>query len=164
VQASREADRRRRVGSGVAPLSQPGRRRPQKREAASAAPPPMVTAAATTVATPSHVVGTPIGGDGVLSVRGPTVADEVRYELVPVAGAPLLSRPALRSSGFVTVVQLAKFIRGQLGLVEGMPIVITCAGEEVSEAMTLHLLVSEVWPKGDGHLVLNYRYTGDGVF
>jgi hypothetical protein len=109
------------------------------------------------------IAGTAVGGEGVVSVRGPTAGDEVRYELLPVAGAPVLSRPALRSSGFVTVVQLAKFIRGQLGIGEGLGVVITCAGEEVSEAMTLHLLVNEVWPKRDGHLVLNYYCSGSGA-
>jgi hypothetical protein len=103
-----------------------------------------------------------LGNEGMISVRAPTAFDEVRYELRPAVGAPMLERPALRSSGHVTVVQLAKFIRGQLGARES--IIISCAGEEISDTMTLNLLVSEVWPKEDGHLILDYRLeTGNGV-
>mgnify|MGYP003476556877 CR=1 FL=1 len=105
-----------------------------------------------------------LGNEGMMSVRAPTAFDEVRYELRPSVGAPMLERPALRSSGHVTVVQLAKFIRGQLGAKESMDVIISCAGEEISDTMTLNLLVSEVWPKDDGHLILDYRFeTGNGV-
>jgi hypothetical protein len=99
-----------------------------------------------------------LGNEGMMSVRAPTAFDEVRYELRPVLGAPLLERPALRSSGQVTVVQLSKFIRGQLGARESADVIISCAGEELSDTMTLNLLVSEVWPKDDGHLILDYRF------
>lgn len=95
--------------------------------------------------------------NGMVSVRGPTAFDQVKYELRACAGSPLLERPALRSSGQVTMVQVMKFIREQLGLVDGTRVVISCAGVDVSDTMTLSLLVDEVWREDNGHLVLNYK-------
>jgi hypothetical protein len=94
-------------------------------------------------------------------VRGATAGDEVRYELRASAGAPALARPALRSSGAVSVVQVAKFIAAQLGMGAGT-VEVSCAGEPLPGAVTVGLLVRDVWPREDGHLVLEYRFVSEG--
>lgn len=89
-------------------------------------------------------------------VRAPTAYDEVRCELRPSLGAPKLRRPALRSSGQLTVQHVAKFVRMQLALDAATNVSISCAGEDLNPSTTLRLIVRRVWPESEGHLVLHY--------
>jgi len=94
---------------------------------------------------------------GLTEVRGPTAFDEVRYELIPLDGAPKLSRPAMRTSGKVSMALLAKYICSVLGLDASISVKLCCSGEDLSDAITLNHLVTHVWPESEGHVVLGYR-------
>lgn len=90
-------------------------------------------------------------------IQAPTAFDEVRCELQAASGSPKLRRPALRSSGKLTVYHVLKYIQMQLALDASSTVKVSCAGEELNETMTLNVLIRKVWPASQGHLVLDYR-------
>lgn len=99
--------------------------------------------------------------EALVRVQAPTAFDEVRCELQAARGAPKLRRPALRSSGKLTVNHVLKYVRMQLALDTNTIVKLSCAGEDLNETMTLNVLVRKVWPVSQGHLVLDYRIERD---
>lgn len=124
-------------------------------EGSDAPPRPDVSPPAPDPDAPDDVSTTPM--DPLTVVTGPTAFDEVRVELRPIQDAPRLARPALRASGKLSVRLLAKFVHARLNLPLQQAVVLRCAGQDLIAAMTLGQLGTHVWPKGAGHVVLEYK-------
>lgn len=95
--------------------------------------------------------------ENVKTVYGPNAYDEVRLELRPIKRTPRLDRPALRTTGRVSVALLSRFLHKTLQLDAADRVILSCAEQDLTDPMTLNQLVNHVWPQSQGHMILDYR-------
>jgi len=103
-------------------------------------------------------------------VQIPTMGDEVLFELRPAVREAIdnhkyqtpisnlsLRKPAIRCSGMVTMVHIAKYLRSILQIPDVWAIDLSCGGTSLAHAMNLRSLFDTVWPSYQGTLVIEYR-------